>query len=180
MTMDIRYRASCKINIFDRKMEFFTFSPKNINANKKLKFRLQIFTCLIVLYILFSKLSIDISYFCVTWIWNFIFLLALILYIGENINKSILRWKISNLQLALYLIFTTMSKTKHPANMVLLTESEQFVHISDRLSIVFVGAVTTILLEVNREFSLWFKKVFNLIWFISLSLGFQYNLKKRT
>ena len=27
MVMDIRYRASCKINIFDRKIEFFIFSP---------------------------------------------------------------------------------------------------------------------------------------------------------
>ena len=27
MVMDIRYRVSCKINIFDRKIEFFIFSP---------------------------------------------------------------------------------------------------------------------------------------------------------
>ena len=27
MLMDIRYRASCKISIFDRKIEFFIFSP---------------------------------------------------------------------------------------------------------------------------------------------------------
>ena len=26
MVMDIRYRTSCKINIFDRKIEFFIFS----------------------------------------------------------------------------------------------------------------------------------------------------------
>ena len=34
----------------------------------------------------------------------------------------------------LYLIFITMSKTKHPANMVLLTESERFVHVPALLS----------------------------------------------
>ena len=27
MVMDIRYSASCKINIFDRRIEFFIFSP---------------------------------------------------------------------------------------------------------------------------------------------------------
>ena len=32
--------------------------------------------------------------------------------------------------MALYLIFITMSKTKRPTNIVLLTESEHFVHIS--------------------------------------------------
>ena len=45
-------------------------------------------------------------------------------------KNSILQSKILILQLALYLIFITMSKAKHPANMVLLTESEQFVYIS--------------------------------------------------
>ena len=38
--------------------------------------------------------------------------------------------KILILQLAPYLISITMSKTKHPAKMVLLTDSEQFLHIS--------------------------------------------------
>ena len=27
MVMDIRYRASCKIDIFDRKSDFYIFSP---------------------------------------------------------------------------------------------------------------------------------------------------------
>ena len=40
-----------------------------------------------------------------------------------------MRSKISILQLALYVISITMSKTEHPANMVLLTESERFVQI---------------------------------------------------
>ena len=41
-------------------------------------------------------------------------------------KNSILRSKILILQLALRLIFITMSKTKRPANMVLLTASKQF------------------------------------------------------
>ena len=41
-----------------------------------------------------------------------------------------LRSKTLILQLALYPISITTSKTKYPANMVLLTESEQLVHIS--------------------------------------------------
>ena len=45
-------------------------------------------------------------------------------------KNFILRSKILILQLALYLISITMSKAKHPANVVLLTESEQVVHIS--------------------------------------------------
>ena len=45
---------------------------------------------------------------------------------GENMKNFILRSKISILQLALYLISITMSKAKHPANMVLLTASEHF------------------------------------------------------
>ena len=46
---------------------------------------------LIDLYILFSKLSIDKSYFCVTWIWNVNFLLALIFH----------RWKYKKLNFAI-------------------------------------------------------------------------------
>ena len=49
-------------------------------------------------------------------------------------KNTILRPKILILQLALYLISITMSKAKHPANIVLLTASEHdfllnFVHI---------------------------------------------------
>ena len=45
-------------------------------------------------------------------------------------KNSILRSKILILQVDLYLTSMTMSKTKHPANMVLLTENELFVRIS--------------------------------------------------
>ena len=41
-------------------------------------------------------------------------------------KNSILRSKILILQLALCLIFITMSKAKRPANMILLTASRQF------------------------------------------------------
>ena len=48
-----------------------------------------------------------------------------------NITHQILRAETLILDLALYITFITMSKTKHPANMVLLTESEHFaVHMS--------------------------------------------------
>ena len=50
-------------------------------------------------------------------------------------KNSILQSKISILQLALYLISITMLKTKHPANVVLLTENEQFVHVSALLQV---------------------------------------------
>ena len=41
--------------------------------------------------------------------------------------------------MAVYLIFITMSKTKHTANMVLLTESEHFVPISALLRLNLFG-----------------------------------------
>ena len=49
---------------------------------------------------------------------------------GKIRNTQILRAETSILDLLLYLIFITMSKAKHPTNVVLLTESEHFVHIS--------------------------------------------------
>ena len=42
--MDIQYKGSSKINIFDRKIEFFIFSPikLNIYPNNKLKFQIHV------------------------------------------------------------------------------------------------------------------------------------------
>ena len=51
-------------------------------------------------------------------------------FIREKIKNSILKAEALILELALFLIFVTMSTAKHPANMVPLTESKQFVHIS--------------------------------------------------
>ena len=65
-----------------------------------------------------SNINLKIQSF---WPWQFI---------GENKKNSNFETETLNLHLALYLIFITMSKTKHPENMVLLTESEHFVHIS--------------------------------------------------
>ena len=49
-------------------------------------------------------------------------------FIREKIK--ILKAETLILELALFLIFVTMSTAKHPANTVPLTESKQFVHIS--------------------------------------------------
>ena len=54
-------------------------------------------------------------------------------YMGIIRKTQILRAETLILHVALYLVFITMSKTKHPVHMVLLKESEQFVHISNLL-----------------------------------------------
>ena len=51
----------------------------------------------------------------------------------HDIHGNMTPYKTSILQLALHLIFITMSETKRPTNIVLLTESEHFVHISPLL-----------------------------------------------
>ena len=68
--------------------------------------------------------------------------LVMLIYRG-NKKTQILRAQTLILHLALYLIFITMSKTKHPANVEILTESEHFVHISALLIMSKTEAIFT-------------------------------------
>ena len=72
--------------------------------------------------------SIDISYFCVTWIWNFNFLLV---FYGWKYEK--LNFAIENINFAAGTIsnihYHVKIKAKHPANMALLTFSKFCVYL---------------------------------------------------
>ena len=83
--------------------------------NSKLSSKFSITNCLVCAYKeAFALCEFEISTFC----WSLCF-------IGENRKNSILRSKTLILQLALYLIFITVSEAKHPAN--ILTASEHFI-----------------------------------------------------